>query len=375
MKAKVFLAVLGTVILFLTSCSSKKSVTGSEYYPEYDHNVAMMTDFSTKMAEDANGFYYESDESSGLTLLRYIEKSTMEDVILCGKPNCMHTDKTCNGWIQTGTVDGLFLYQGSIYYVTRVPKVDQTTPVLTLMRKSLDGSVEKNVWELTWDSEKISLGTIQYYMLHRGKFYYVIQGDSAWRGVYEYDLNTKKCKEILMTEDYIFELKGIGDYVFWLKHEYQSTEDTAFIGQYHVPSGEIVKERKDTFSVVPNRTHLYFLQKNEARTNKELIRTDRMGENPEKTGIECWTVAVDDKYVYGYDAKVRGWDKTLNIYRIDTWELVETIEIPGQRRVFLMPSSDGKIVAWENPAEVKYYLERDEIGTPDFQWHEVQRIN
>jgi hypothetical protein len=100
-----------------------------------------------------------------------------------------------------------------------------------------------------------------------------------------------------------------------------------------------------------------------------------VGGNLTETGIEAWTVAVDDTYIYAYDTKVRGWDKTLTIYRIGTWEQVDTIEIPGEQRVFLMPSTDGKIIAWENPAEVKYYLEKDEIGTGNLQWHEIKKVN
>lgn len=376
MKKVMSLCVLAGILLSIFSGCGQKYVpdTSPEYNPETDHNVSMMTDFSTEMVETDTGFYYVDFFGEKL---HYIEKSSRKDTILCGKPNCTHedTDENCNAWVDMTTVDGIFLYDEKLYYVSRVQKINQPNPVLVLMQRSLDASSQKVVWELAWDTDAISSGTIQYYMMHRGKLYYIIQGDSSLRAVYEYDLHTKKHKEIFRTEDYVFELKGIGDYVFWMEHGYEEENTIPSIVQYHISTGNIVNKWNDTFFVTANEENLYFLQLNDTGDYKKIVQTDRNGENPVETGIEAWEISVDNTYIYADATKGRGWEGTLAIYRIGTWEKVGEIEMPDGKRRYMMPASNGMIFAFEKPSIVQYYINASAIGTPDFQWYEVEKVN
>jgi len=60
MKWKSFLAII-LVALLLTACSAHPAITGDAYVPGHDHQVSMMTDRATKMAE--------GDEDKAFTIL------------------------------------------------------------------------------------------------------------------------------------------------------------------------------------------------------------------------------------------------------------------------------------------------------------------
>ena len=370
---KGFLVSVILSVLLLTSCSpGKKILTGANYYPEQDQNVSMMNIHGNMVAETETGFYYTEYFDRRL---RYIEKQSMENIVLCGKPNCHHTDHaTCNAFIEQSVDKNLYYYQGENYYVESVEKEDEVGSIRVLSKTSLDGTRRQRLWEITWDTDLIPDGAIQCFTFHRGKFYYVVMGTEPLRLLLTYDVQTKKVEEIYRTEEYIYELKGIGDHMYW--YQLNHKEDFPTITRYHTLTKEMDEPWEKGICVTANTKNIFALQVNETQTSKKVVIADRNGENSRDTGVETMgTIAVDETYIYTYYNESRGRNPLVEIYRIDTGEKVQSTEFPVDEKCSLMPSSGDQVLLYAEPGTVSHYFLKSAIGTPDFQWYEVEKVN
>lgn len=207
------LALLLTLLLALSTTACQKETppdTSMEFKPETDDQYYHASVGPHHVAESQDGYYYLSAEPGKSGLIRYVDKKSWEDIILCGKPDCEHVvdagESTCNAYVRTmhgggGEFASLFYFEGNLYVVAEEYDPVTVEKSYWLTKISLDGMTRKKIWKLEWkDREKFpDLSAIC--MMHRGKFYFI-----AYRGssdnperVYAYDLRTQKCK--LVAED------------------------------------------------------------------------------------------------------------------------------------------------------------------------------
>ena len=116
--------------------------------------------------------------------LYYYDRATGFSDVLCGKPNCLHNDDTCEGYIGS-SAPGLFLYDGKLYWVSETAEGKETlSKDWRLMRCNPDGSGRESVF--TIERELILKYQPQEYYLHRGYLYFSgdtgIVGANGWAG-------------------------------------------------------------------------------------------------------------------------------------------------------------------------------------------------
>lgn len=97
-------------------------------------------------------------------ILMYTEKDSCVSMPLCGKPECTHTDTTCNAYLSQQAL-GLQIYNGKIYWL------DSSS--MMLMRMNLDGTNHEVVLDL--GSAREIINGIWFndppWFIHRGYFY------------------------------------------------------------------------------------------------------------------------------------------------------------------------------------------------------------
>ena len=171
--------------LLLTSCSKQYS-TSNTYIPYQDYQYTYNNQGSlSTMAESEDGYYFLCGY-----YLYYADKTTMSPVILCNKPNCLHSDETdpekitsCNACFTS--FNGTVSYFDGAIYVLEYDNSDETGNSYQLVKLSKDGTKRKIVLHFT--SAPTSLA------IHRGKVYvagrlFDANGTSIY-GVSEYDLS------------------------------------------------------------------------------------------------------------------------------------------------------------------------------------------
>lgn len=135
---KKILILLVTILLFLPSCVNQKDPnasegeTGSAAVSDINHtgtdaeneNEApqdlLITDYEGCMTKD--GFYYLKnieEDNGGYSIITHLNAPSMLEIPLCNKPNCKHTDDTCNAYVKSDNFSSyLFTDQKKLYLLT-----------------------------------------------------------------------------------------------------------------------------------------------------------------------------------------------------------------------------------------------------------------
>ena len=168
-------AILIVFIMFFSGCGASRveMPTDDAYHPETDHPYSMFMQLTTTtFAETDTGWYFHLP-----TMLFYMDKTAMEPVPVCGKPNCLHYDEPekdtyckCNAYFNTSPgFDHMGWYGGSIYipelthvYLEEEKRYESHWDI---QRVSPDGSRRKTVWRL--DENVWPTGML----IHRGVLY------------------------------------------------------------------------------------------------------------------------------------------------------------------------------------------------------------
>ena len=153
--------------IFTISCSDERNL-GNEYIEGKDAQYMFMTtDGERYITRSEEGYYFING-----WYLYYSDFNTMNPIVLCNKPNCLHDkelDETkkfnCNAFLLTGNNTTLLtIYNNYIYCYIDYDFLKDGTPVPELIRISLDGSERKTICELEEDITSMAL--------HRGVLYY-----------------------------------------------------------------------------------------------------------------------------------------------------------------------------------------------------------
>lgn len=140
-----------------------------EFLPEYDADISFIQHGSTEqrglcVTEDTIYFYWDEH-------LLFTDKDTGITLPLCGKPECTHTDNSCNAYIG-GEAAGLRVYDGKLYWIEDGQNV---------MRMGLDGTAHERVTSLD-PSLRTQISGDSTWVIHRGYVYLAGARDAVMDG-------------------------------------------------------------------------------------------------------------------------------------------------------------------------------------------------
>ena len=180
------LSILLALLVLLSACttapgeqSPSGSTTPEEQPPEetpapvsYDADNTLAFGFSVinTMAESEEAYYFAS---LGAKQVVYSDKLTGQQGVLCGKPDCTHTDETCSGY--TG-VRAQFLqyYGGKLYWVgfnPEYPIKPKAPKMYGIWRMNKDGTERGPVKLIDESENRLTEGSVYDLRLHRGRVY------------------------------------------------------------------------------------------------------------------------------------------------------------------------------------------------------------
>ena len=383
------------VVLFVLDATACQKVnvpdTSPEYHFETDcqyyHTSAVGNQY---IAETETMLYSISKDG----YLYGIEKATMRAVILCSKPECLHDQRDleymsecyeCNAYVGSQGGRCLNYYNGYLYGIFKdYSNPNEVAPPYVLQRISLDGSSRKNVWILQWKDD--IKGNPLMAVMHRGKCYVMLQeyqtGKPTISTVLSYDLKKKKTEIIYQEEGYTSCLVAYGDQLFFRVEGKDLLSETA---QYDLTTKEL-KILEDCFSVIPfGEKLLYYYANTDGVTlfHRLVVKNfDGTEEHPFET-VDLNEVPKSGKilHVEGQNLFVMDGISGMEIRRYDllTGENLGTVPFPEQCKEwafrFLSYSRDGKLLVYDIYDFNFFYCSIEEIGTPDFQWHQVETIH
>ena len=163
MKRKLLAALLAALLtLTLAACNTGVNVpvtqTGSDDFQKNMHQTNRYN-----FIETDTGFYFFYGP------LHYLDKETMKATVVCGKPDCDHTDPDiCNA---IPLADYLLAGGDKLYYVKTVYSNGQSEKLIQSVK--FDATDRKNVQELKYDETSSSQSSHDRAIYHRGYIYYV----------------------------------------------------------------------------------------------------------------------------------------------------------------------------------------------------------
>ena len=141
-----------------------KKFDTDEFLPDYDADPSFIQFLSTRphsLCQTTDTVYsYIGDGSHGGFIL-FTDKATSITLPLCGKPECLHSDSTCNAYVSR-YADGLRVYDGKLYWVDGERQIIRMNP---------DGTDRETVAAITDAYDGISNDPT--YFIHRGYAYFI----------------------------------------------------------------------------------------------------------------------------------------------------------------------------------------------------------
>ena len=166
MKRKLLAALLAVLLtLSLAACNNGDKGTN------IPSSQSGSDDFQKNLHQTDEMYFLETDTGYyvGYGYLYYIDKETMKMTIVCGKPECDHTDTdTCNAYILPYP---LLTVSDKIYYGDLTYANGQS--VKTVQSVKLDATDRETVQELKYDETSSSQSSLDLAIYHRGYIYYV----------------------------------------------------------------------------------------------------------------------------------------------------------------------------------------------------------
>ena len=369
-----FFLVLSFMFTFF-GCTHKNVDTSPEYNPETDYNIWYeQFGYGTRFIETEDGFYYLTREK----FLRFIDKNTMKEIALCNKPNCSHwrgDENKCNSYMGAMAPEELYYYKGKLYGFTDRSSADELGfSGICLSEISKDGSSIKKIWELQWKGG--SSGYFQSGALHRGIYYFYTNTENSI-SIYAYDMETKKCKCIYDDPDRMgTQLKAIGDYLYW-RFPKSSCPDDYSVMRYEISTGKI--DEFDGFTaMIAGGERVYFRRFDEEKGSL-ISYTGRDGKNIVNTDISLEGVlSSGDDFFFGMVSEGEK-ANTILVYDSETMELVDELDISSLLQIthldYVLSGNDELFFVTNIERTHIFYAYKSTIGTPDFQWHQVEKVN
>lgn len=148
-----------------------------EFLPDYDVDRSLLNSTYSGICETEDTIFFFPYNSTftgrsdaKVCILYFTDLASGVTLPLCSKPECSHTDDTCNAYLaDSGQVYGLRIYDGKLYWLT----VEISSNVYVhLNRMNLDGSAHEVVTTLDSEtSKKLTRLHFTTWLIHRGYIY------------------------------------------------------------------------------------------------------------------------------------------------------------------------------------------------------------
>lgn len=408
------LALLLTILLTFGAVSCQKETppdTSMDYKFDTDSQFYLNSSGEYYLAETSEGYYYISIEPRGF--LRYIDKETLQDTLVCGKPNCLHEKSEditqCNAYFSPYSYGRIAYYQGSLYIFTL--DLDPITMARTqsIVRVSLDGFQRKKVWDMTWETEK-QLPNVSNMILHRGNLYFLAFGSDTYDEspvhLYQYNLEKKKCTLLEDNLTGINDIFAVGDMLYLkaydeetgalLHYRYQISQKELelvpesyamrpyfsgivcmrFYSDQHFRIDLDAKNRQElqsSFHAITEISEKYLL------TQHRTIIHSKSGK--EVPGKEYWDYVgkiyhqMTEKEYEAYKKREQEFEILLEenheILNAETYEVLGEVKLPDYGFSFIQ---GDYLFAFDTQSETLQKIDLSKCGTEDFHWCVSQKI-
>lgn len=206
---------------------------------------------SNRAASSDLGIYYWGGNSDSRERLMFYDKASKTSVLLCNRPNCTHSDNTCNASFNAYTLSGEEFYRYMIYYYEDsvfLAGHDEEHNV-NLYKVSPDGSS----WETYMTLFKAEMTTVSEnggtsvswsfpsVCLHRDYVYFIDNSESApklrrmWLGGTEAEVVFEPVGE----RTRLFRMRTYGDFVFFQAGKYVDEKLEAGIYAYNIKTEDV----------------------------------------------------------------------------------------------------------------------------------------
>jgi hypothetical protein len=300
------------LLTILVSCNSVNINGPDDYVFEYDDQYYFFKPNVTfsAMAESKKGFYFFSGQNN--EYLYYMDKSTLKPVILCNKPDCLHSDEpdpgkiqNCNAFFGQNSTN-LIYYNKYLYVVGQGINLGSSSVEYSLYRISPEGTNRKKIY--TFKDQ------LQHLIIHRGYIYYSTDDNGPVGGNESdtestcrlYRLNIDK---IGTGPEMIFEGKGIycnigilagyRNDIYFMFYKIADTSNKSI-------SCVLYRYNLDSMNIDVNKDSVaYFVFYNDRMTysdlNGNLATCNLDGTDVETiSGITGTPLSVDNNYIYIY---------------------------------------------------------------------------
>jgi len=277
---------------------STKNMESTDGQPEFSW---------TRGASSDLGLYYW--ESSGGRLM-YYDKASKQQVPLCNRPNCKHTDDACNAAFYTYTIGSIEFYKNMIFYYGDSVYIigDDSSGYVNVYKVAYDGSswekymplfkaektitVENDMTKVEWRQPDV--------FLHKEYVYYVDNSESQPKlrrilmGGSEIEVVAEAQGERAM----LYRVKCYGDFVFFQSAHYIGEEIFGGIYAYNVKNGEVVLVKVDAIRDYYIVDDMLYFEMEETIYQYDL-KTGIQKELPVKCMKDTWnSYYVDEDAIY-----------------------------------------------------------------------------
>lgn len=143
------------VLLMLCGCQSKEEEQPQSKAPSSASTLSDDIVYKNLFNGDGNekGFYHLSSrevDNVAYTNIYYYDYETSEEIFLCNRPECTHTDESCPSYVKAALFESFLFTNGSHLYLIASPSVERGTgnKKTEIIQMGLDGSDHKRIAQL-----------------------------------------------------------------------------------------------------------------------------------------------------------------------------------------------------------------------------------
>ena len=412
-------------VLFLLGVTACQKASAPDTSPEYKFETDCQYNYRVA---NINGYFTETDDSiyriDEESYLRVIDKKTMQETFLCAKPNCLHGQDIpesdwvvdnfeCNAYVGADPSGTICSYSGALYCIIRKDRPSSPIPDFVFTEISADGFGRKELLTLSFGQDEEADFGLPNFFIHRGIVYFSSSlyrtdeetGEQIDLGdrIYTYDLTTKKVKKIYANERsdgiLLSNVYALGNYlygIFMKDGELDSslwkfnlsTQESTYLdyGNRILPVGDKLLSYHFDFEMMGEKKewdHWVELSDLDGE-NREVYPVLNFNDHPQWAKV----IQSDGKYVFVTDSAYSDMTTEIRVYDFASGEKIASLPLPdgmgyiGDRAMSC--TQDGKLLAYSHlPFNEKgelldmaiFYCDISTIGTPDFQWFEVEKVN
>lgn len=325
---------------------------------DYDGGSNMTLVTTTNRGNYRDGYFYIRESSGSnktFANIMYYDYDTKKEVYLCNKPNCNHTENTCNSHLEFSETNELFYYNNYLYFIN-------TQISDSIVYENLDGTTsggsEKSpttIYRMNLDgTNKIKLFTVPSGTTM--SMPYIIKGDTMYSFLENYEI--KNNSSIVTSKKLIAINLNTGKYETII-----DGTDKSFLGVYQ----DKILLRKVDYKEDPNKFKNddkgYF--KNLENSTVKIVLLD-LSNKKEKNiyedtyqNLKILEVYKDGIYFIGKDSK------NLEYINIDTTKK-ETIKELSDTGVTISNIIDDKILLHYRKLQKAEYIDLKSKNTTSF---------